>query len=307
MWLLFALGSAFFAGITAVLAKLGIHGHDSTLVTALRTSVVFLGAWIVAAISLKGHFVSGLTAIAPHTYLFLFLSGLATGASWLCFFAALSRAPVTLVSPIDKSSTIIAIAFAVIFLGERLSPIACIGVLALGVGIALTLEPGTLRGLVSQRAKHPTNAPLPNAQKAPTISWIIFALASAIFAALTSILGKVGIIGVDSNLGTAIRTSVVLLMAWIVVVLHAKPAQIRTIPVRDHAWIAASGIATSASWLCYYRALQEGPASVIVPIDKLSILVTVAFSALMLREHVSGRYLLGIAGMCAGAVLMVIG
>ena len=307
MWLLFALGSAFFAGITAVLAKLGIHGHDSTLVTALRTSVVFLGAWIVAAISLKGHFVSGLTAIAPHTYLFLFLSGLATGASWLCFFAALSRAPVTLVSPIDKSSTIIAIAFAVIFLGERLSPIACIGVLALAAGIGFTLEPGVLRSLVSQRAKHPRNAPLPNTQKAPTASWIIFALASAIFAALTSILGKIGITGVDSNLGTSIRTSVVLLMAWIVVALHATPAQIRTIPLRDHVWIAASGIATTASWLCYYRALQEGPASVVVPIDKLSILVTVAFSALLLREGISGRYLLGIAGMCAGAVLMVIG
>ena len=252
MWLLFALGSAFFAGITAVLAKLGIHGHDSTLVTALRTSVVFLGAWIVAAISIKGHFASELTALTPRTYLFLFLSGLATGASWLCFFAALSRAPVTLVSPIDKSSTIIAIAFAVIFLDERLSPIACLGVLTLGVGIAFTLEPGVLRSLVSQRAKHPRNAPLPDAQKAPTASWIIFALASAIFAALTSILGKVGITGVDSNLGTAIRTSVVLLMAWIVVVLHAKPAQIRTIPLRDHAWIAASGIATTASWLCYY-------------------------------------------------------
>ena len=307
MWLLFALGSAFFAGITAVLAKLGIHGHDSTLVTALRTSVVFLGAWIVATISIKGHFASELTAITPRTYLFLFLSGLATGASWLCFFAALSRAPVTLVSPIDKSSTIIAIAFAVIFLGERLSLIACIGVLALAAGITLTLEPGVLRRLVSQRTKHPTNASLPDAQKAPRASWIIFALASAIFAALTSILGKVGITGVDSNLGTAIRTSVVLLMAWILVALHAKPAQVRTISLRDHAWIAASGIATTASWLCYYRALQEGPTSVIVPIDKLSILVTVAFSALMLREGVSGRYLLGIAGMCAGAVLMVIG
>lgn len=307
MWLLFALGSAFFAGITAVLAKLGIHGHDSTLVTALRTAVVFLGAWIVAAISIKGHFASELTAITPRTYLFLLLSGLATGASWLCFFAALSRAPVTLVSPIDKSSTIIAIAFAVTFLGERLSPIACIGVLALAAGITLTLEPGALRRLVSQRTKHPTNAALPDAQKAPRASWIIFALASAIFAALTSILGKVGITGVDSNLGTAIRTSVVLLMAWILVALHAKPAQVRTISLRDHAWIAASGIATTASWLCYYRALQEGPACVVVPIDKLSILVTVAFSALMLREGVSGRYLLGIAGMCAGAVLMVIG
>lgn len=307
MWLLFALGSAFFAGITAVLAKLGIHGHDSTLVTALRTSVVFLGAWIVAAISIKGHFASELTAITPHTYLFLFLSGLATGASWLCFFAALSRAPVTLVSPIDKSSTIIAIVFALVFLGERLSPVACIGVLALTAGITLTLEPGVLRSLASQRAKRPTNAPLPDMQKVPTASWIIFALASAIFAALTSILGKVGITGVDSNLGTAIRTSVVLLMAWIVVILHAKPAQIRTIPVHDHAWIAASGIATTASWLCYYRALQAGPASLVVPIDKLSILVTVTFSALMLREHVSGRYLLGIAGICAGAVLMVIG
>lgn len=170
MWLLFALGSAFFAGITAVLAKLGIHGHDSTLVTALRTSVVFLGAWIVAAISIKGHFASEFTAITPHTYLFLFLSGLATGASWLCFFAALSRAPVTLVSPIDKSSTIIAIAFAVIFLGERLSPVACIGVLALTAGITLTLEPGVLRSLASQRAKRPTNAPLPDMQKVPTAS-----------------------------------------------------------------------------------------------------------------------------------------
>lgn len=273
----------------------------------MRTSVVFLGAWIVAAVSIKGHFASELTAIAPNTYLFLFLSGLATGASWLCFFAALSRAPVTLVSPIDKSSTIIAIAFAVFFLGERLSPIACVGVLALTAGIGLTLEPGVLRGLFSQHAKLSENAPIPDAQKAPTDWWIIFALASAIFAALTSILGKVGISGVDSNLGTAIRTSVVLLMAWIVVALHEKPAQVRTIPLRDHAWIAASGIATTASWLCYYRALQAGPASLVVPIDKLSILVTVAFSALMLRERVSGRYLLGIAGLSAGTLLMIIG
>lgn len=307
MWLFFALASSFFAGITAVLAKCGIHGHDSTLITALRTSVVFLGAWIVAAISIKGHFVSDLIAIEPNTYLFLFLSGLATGASWLCFFAALSRAPVTAVSPIDKSSTIIAIAFAVLFLGERLSPIACVGVLTLTAGISLTLEPGVLRGLFSHHAKHPTNATLPSAQKASTAWWIIFALASAIFAALTSILGKVGISGVDSNLGTAIRTSVVLLMAWIIVVLHAKPAQVRTIPLRDHAWITASGIATTASWLCYYRALQAGPASVVVPIDKLSILVTVTFSALMLRERISGRYLLGIAGLSAGTVLMIIG
>lgn len=307
MWLFFALASSFFAGITAVLAKRGIHGHDSTLITALRTSVVFLGAWIVAAISIKGHFVSDLIAIEPNTYLFLFLSGLATGASWLCFFAALSRAPVTAVSPIDKSSTIIAIAFAVLFLGERLSPIACVGVLTLTAGISLTLEPGVLRGLFSHHAKRPTNATLPSAQKASTTWWIIFALASAIFAALTSILGKVGISGVDSNLGTAIRTSVVLLMAWIVVVLHAKPAQVRTIPLRDHAWITASGIATTASWLCYYRALQAGPASVVVPIDKLSILVTVTFSALMLRERISGRYLLGITGLSAGTVLMIIG
>ena len=307
MWILFALGSAFFAGITAVLAKLGIHGHDSTLVTALRTSVVFLGAWIVAAISLHGHFLSELTSISSRTYLFLFLSGLATGASWLCFFAALSKAPVTFVSPIDKSSTIIAIAFAVIFLGESLSPIALVGVLILGIGIVLTLEPGLFRGFVSQRSKTSASTPLPDAQKAPAASWMIFALASAVFAALTSILGKIGITGVDSNLGTAVRTSIVLLMAWIVVALHAKPASIHTIPLRDHAWIAASGIATTASWLCYYRALQEGPASIIVPIDKLSILVTVAFSALMLRERVSGRYLLGIAGLCAGTVLMVIG
>lgn len=261
----------------------------------------------MAAISINGHFASELTAIAPSTYLFLFLSGLATGASWLCFFAALSRAPVTVVSPIDKSSTIIAIAFAVFFLGERLSPIACVGVLALTAGIGLTLEQGMLSGLFSQHTKRPANAPLPDAQKASTASWMIFALASAIFAALTSILGKVGITGVDSNLGTAIRTSVVLLMAWIVVALHAKPAQVRTIPLRDQAWIAASGIATTASWLCYYRALQAGPASLVVPIDKLSILVTVAFSALMLRERVSGRYLLGIAALCAGTVLMIIG
>ena len=170
MWILFALGSAFFAGITAVLAKLGIHGHDSTLVTALRTSVVFLGAWIVAASSLHGHFLSELTSISSRTYLFLFLSGLATGASWLCFFAALSKAPVTFVSPIDKSSTIIAIAFAVIFLGESLSPIALVGVLILGIGIVLTLEPGLFRGFASQRSKTPASTPLPDAQKAPAAS-----------------------------------------------------------------------------------------------------------------------------------------
>ena len=208
-------------------------------------------------------------------------------------------------SPIDKSSTIIAIAFAVIFLGERLSPIACIGVLALTAGIGFTLEPGVLRSLVSQYAQRPTNALLPDAQKSPTASWIIFALASAIFAALTSILGKIGITGVDSNLGTAIRTSVVLLMAWIVVALHATPAQIRTIPLRDHVWIAASGIATTASWLCYYRALQLGEVAQVAPVDKLSVVLAALFAVAFLGERPSLREWLGLGLVGAGVVVLV--
>ena len=235
---------------------------------------------------------SGVTSIDGTSALFLVLSGLATGASWLCYFAALARGDVSRVAPIDKLSTILAIILALVLLGEPVSLWGVIGIVVITVGTLLMVEPSDLSGL--PRALHGGG------------SWLTFALASALFAALTSILGKVGISGVDPTLGTAVRTLVVLAMAWVIVGAQGRMGEVRLIPGREVAFIVASGTATCASWLAYYHALKDGPASVVVPIDKLSILVTVAVSAAAFHERFTRRYLLGLALMCGGTVAMVV-
>lgn len=285
MWLAFAVGSAFFAGITAILAKCGIRNVDSTVATAVRTIVVLVFAW--AMVLIVGS-LDQITSIDSRTMVFLVLSGLATGASWLCYFKALELGDVNKVVPIDKSSIVLAIVLALVFLGESISAAGVAGVVAIDVGTMLMIER--------------KDAPAGNRGQ----SWLLFALGSAFFAAMTSILGKVGIEGVESNLGTAIRTVVVLAMSWVMVLVTKKQSQVRGIPRRELGFLLASGVATGASWLCFYRALQEGPASVVLPIDKLSILVTVVFSFLVLGETLTRKSLVGLVLIVAGTLLMVI-
>jgi len=286
MWLIFAVGSAFFAGVTSILAKCGIRKTDSTVATAVRTIVVLIMSVVMVLIVGSG---GGLTSIGGKSWLFLVLSGIATGASWLCYFKALQNGDVNKVVPVDKSSTVLAMILALIFLNEPISVIKCIGLVAVAAGIFLMIEKKKQEGTTGKSAK-----------------WLPYAVLSAVFAALTSILGKVGIEGVESNLGTAVRTAVVLVMAWLMVFVTGKTPEVRKIPRRELLFISLSGLATGGSWLCYYKALQDGPASVIVPIDKLSILITVAFSWFVFREKLSKRSLIGLILLTAGTLLMAV-
>lgn len=286
MWILFAFGSAFFAGITAILAKCGIRKTDSTVATAVRTIVVLLFSWLmVFAVGSQDQ----LGSIDPNTWLFLILSGLATGASWLCYFRALQLGDINKVVPVDKSSVILTMLLAFLFLQEPITPFGGIGVVLIAAGTFLMIEKKDVEQKEDQKK-----------------SWFLYAAGSAIFASLTSILGKIGISGVESNLGTAIRTAVVLLMAWVMVFVAGNAGEVRKIPKNELGFICLSGIATGASWLCYYRALQDGLASIVVPIDKLSILVTVAFSYFVFHERLSKKSAIGLVLIVAGTLAMLI-
>lgn len=287
MWLVFAAGSAFFAGLTSILAKCGIRKTDSTVATALRTIAVLIMAILMTMIT--GSW-SGITNISGKTWLFLVLSGLATGGSWLCYFRALQVGDVNKVVPVDKSSTVLTMALAFIFLNESISLLKCICMVMILAGTLLMIE------------KKKTDSPGSNSAK-----WLPYAILSAVFAALTSILGKIGIDGVSSDLGTAIRTAVVLVMAWLMVPVTGKADKLRGLDKRELLFIALSGLATGGSWLCYYKALQDGPASVVVPIDKLSILVSILFSYIVFHEKLTKRSAAGLAILVAGTLLMLVG
>ena len=285
MWLIYAVASAFFAGVTSILAKCGIQKTDSNVATALRTVVVFIFSWIMVFLTkVQGQ----ITGIDEKTLLFLVLSGGATGASWLCYFHALQIGDINKVVPIDKSSTVLTIVLALIFLGEGISLKKAASVLVIAVGIFLMIEKKDVEKQQGKESK----------------SWFFYACGSAVFASLTAILGKIGISGVDSNLGTASRTTVVLVMAWMMVFVTGKQKEIHKLTGKELLFICCSGIATGASWLCYYRALKEGPASVVVPIDKLSVLVTVAFSYFVFGEKLGKRSAVGLALLTAGTVAM---
>lgn len=286
MWLLAACGSALFAGATAVLVKLGVRETDSDLVTALRTCVVLAFSWLmVFVVGSQGT----LAQVTLRSAAFLVLSGLATGASWLCYFRALALADVSRVAPIDKSSTALTVLLAIALFGET------DGLPLKLAGTALLLV-GTLLMAAGEKSDEcPEDVPCDR-------RWALFSVLSAVFAALTSILAKVGVKDVESNLATALRTCVVLVMAWAIVLARGKQRQLSGIDRREAAFITLSGVATGTSWLCYYYAIQNGPVSVVVPIDKLSVLVTVAFSALVLRERLGRRELGGLALLVAGTL-----
>ncbi len=286
MWIVFAFGSAFFAGVTSILAKCGIRKTDSNVATAIRTIVVLVFSWLMVFVVGSQNQVG---SIESKTLVFLILSGLATGASWLCYFKALQLGNINKVVPIDKSSTILTILLAFLFLHEEISIPKAIGVVVIATGTFLMIE------------KKDTDP-----QQIKGNGWLLYAVGSAVFASLTAILGKIGISGVESNLGTAIRTGVVLVMAWVMVFATGKQHTIRNIPQKELGFICLSGLATGASWLCYYKALQDGLASVVVPIDKLSILVTVAFSYVVFHERLSKKSAVGLISIVAGTLVMLI-
>ena len=286
MWLIMAALSALFAGLTAILAKCGIKKTDSDVATALRTVVVLLFAWVMV-------FVVGsagtVTEISAKSIIFLILSGLATGASWICYFKALSVGDVNKVVPVDKSSTVLTVFLAIILFGEteRLA-VKLIGTSLLAVGVFLMIEKKKTEAKETKRI------------------WLPYAIGSAVFAALTSILGKIGITDVESNLGTAIRTGVVLVMAWLIVFIKGKESDLKKLDRKELVFIALSGIATGASWLCYYYAIQNGVVSVVVPIDKLSVVVSVVFSWYVFKEKLSRKALAGLILIVVGTLTMAI-
>lgn len=286
MWIVFAFGSALLAGLTSILAKCGIKKTDSTVATAIRTIVVLFFSWLmVFIVGSEGE----IGSITPHTLIFLVLSGLATGASWLCYFKALQLGDINKVVPIDKSSTVLTILLAAILLGEGITLYSGIGIALIAVGTFLMIE------------KKDVKSDIPKNKR-----WIIYAIGSAVFASLTAILGKIGISDVESNLGTAIRTGVVLVMSWIMVFVTGKQNKIKVISKKELGFICFSGLATGGSWLCYYKALHDGPASVVVPIDKLSILVTILFSYIVFREKLSKKTAFGLFLTVGGTLLMLV-
>ena len=279
MWILYAVGSAFFAGVTSILEKSGIKKTDSNVATAIRTIVVFIFSWIMV-------FVVGSQAsikmVGQKTLLFLILSGLATGASWLCYFHALQIG--------DKSSTVLTIVLALIFLKEGITWQKSIAVILIAIGIFLMIQKKSTAEENDSNGK----------------SWLFYAVLSAVFASLTAVLGKIGITGIESNLGTAIRTGIVLVMAWSMVFITGKQSEIHNIDRRELIFICCSGIATGASWMYYYKALQNGPASVVIPIDKSSVLVTVAFSYFIFHESLDKKSAIGLALLVLGTIIIAI-
>ena len=285
-WLLMSILSAVFAGLTSILAKCGIRKTDSDLATALRTVVVLIFSWLMVFVSGAQ---DGINSIGTVSLVFLILSGLATGASWICYFKALSMGDVNKVVPIDKSSTVMSVLLAILVFGETQS-------LALRLPATAVLAAGILL-MVDKK---------PGETKETRRGWMLYAFLGAVFAALTSVLAKLGIDGVDSNLGTAIRTLVVLIMSWLIVFAGGKEKGLKNLDGKEVLFIVLSGFATGASWLCYYYAIQKGLVSVVVPIDKMSILVSVVFSRLVFGEKISRRALWGLVLMLAGTLVMAL-
>ena len=285
MWVIFAFLSAFFAGITSILAKCGIRKTDSNVATFIRTIIVLLFSLLMVMI--VGSFPT-LKNLSAKTILFLVLSGLSTGASWLCYFRALQKGNINKVVPIDKSSTVLTIILATIFLGESITLYKTLGIIAIGLGTLMMIEKKDTENKTEEKG------------------WLFYAILSAVFASLTSILGKVGIEGVESNLGTSIRTVVVIVMSFVMVSVTGKVKEIKRIDKKELAFILLSGLSTGASWLFYYRALQDGEASIVVPIDKLSILVTIAFSYFVFKEKLGKKALIGLVLIVMGTLVLLI-
>lgn len=288
MWIFFAAGSAIFAGITAVLAKVGIKNTDSDVATALRTIVVLLFSWLMVFVT--DSYIP-FRAVSDQNLLLLLLSGIATGASWLCYFKALQSGDVNKVVPIDKTSTVLTMVLAFLFLGETINTTMLLGMTGILTGTMMMIEKKEISQQKGEKQEY---------------GWRIYAILSAVFASATSILGKLGMEGIPSNYGTAVRTGVVLVMAWVVVLVQRKQYQVKSVGRKSWLFLLCSGITTGLSWLCYYRALQEGPASIVVPIDKLSVLITILFARVCLKERLSKKAAVGLLLLTAGTLLLLL-
>ncbi|MBU5473731.1 EamA family transporter [Roseburia sp. MSJ-14] len=288
MWILFATGSALFAGATAILAKIGVKNTDSDVATALRTIVVLLFSWLMVFVT--NSYVP-IDEVTQKTLWLLVLSGVATGASWLCYFKALQLGDVNKVTPIDKTSTVLTMILAFLFLGEAFTVPMFIGMVGILAGTMLMIE--KKETVVTQQQKK-------------DYRWLIYAILSVVFASATSILGKLGMEGIPSNYGTAVRTGVVLVMAWVVVFLQKKQSKVKGVGRTSWIFLILSGVTTGMSWLCYYRALQEGPASIVVPIDKLSILITILFARVFLKERLTKKAVVGLVLLVAGTLVLLL-
>lgn len=287
MWIVLAFASSVFAALTTILAKCGIKKTDSTVATAIRTCVVVIFAWIMVLI--VGSY-GGISEVEPKSWIFLILSGFATGTSWLCYFKALQLGDVNKVVAVDKSSVVFSLLLAFVILGEPFSALSGLAVILITAGTYLMVDWKKSEG----------------AGTGKNFQWLLYALGSAVFASLTSILGKIGIENVESNLGTAVRTVVVLIFSWVMVFVSGKKKEVRGIEKRELIFIVLSGFATGGSWLCYFKALQDGLASVVVPVDKMSILFVVIASAVIFKEKISGRAVVGLLCIVAGTFLMII-
>ncbi len=309
MWIVAALGSALFAGLVAILGKLGVQSTDSDVATAIRTLVVIPVAWIAAALAGS---IGSISSLSTTTWVFLILSGLATGGSWICYFKALSTGPIDKVVPIDKSSAVLATLLAIALFSETAN-------LAIKLPAIAIILAGTMM-MIERRDVHASSADVSSDTQGGTASsnasagsgglarasrsWLFYAVLSAVFAALTSILGKVGIDGVESNLGTAIRTCVVLVMSWGIVFARGKGPLVRQAKGRELVFLVLSGIATGASWLCYYYAIQTGLVSVVVQLDRLSILISVFFAWIVFHERLNKKSGAGLALIVAGTIAL---
>ena len=286
LWFFYAVGAAVFAALTTVLAKIGLHNVGSHLATAIRSVVVLVFAWLIVFMTGAQ---DGIWQIGGRTWVFLILSGLSTGGSWLCFFRALHLGTVNRVVPIDKSSTILTMLLAFLFLREPVGPVTMAGMALMGTGTWLMLE---------LKKDHSDQTPARR-------SWLFFAVMAAVFASLTAIFGRIGVADMDANLWTAIRTMVVVPMSWLMVFLTDGTGEVKGIDRKSWLFLVLSGVATGVSWLFFYHALQIGNASLVVPIDKLSIVLTMGFARLFLGERFSGRSLAGLALLTIGTLLPV--
>ena len=286
MSIILALLAAVFAAFTSILAKIGIQKVNSNLATAIRTIVVLLMAFIIVVVTDQ---LDAIFDVTSKALIFFILSGITTGLSWLCFFKALQIGDVSKVVPIDKSSVVITIILSFIILREPVTLFVVIG------GVLITIGTFVLIGRAKKKEKVSISQ-----------SYILLAILAAIFAALTSILAKIGIENVDPNVATFIRTIVIILFAWGIVIFQGTQKEIKNISRKSMLFLILSGAATGLSWLCYFAAIAIGKVSVVAPIDKFSVVITMLLSFMILKEKPTKNTVLGGIIITIGTVFLIL-
>lgn len=290
MSIILALLAALFASFTAILAKIGIEKVDSNLATAVRTVVVVIMAYLMVAITGQ---TDSIFNISMKSYIFLILSGLTTGMSWLCFFKAIQIGDVSKVVPIDKASVVLTILLSFIILGEPATAFVVSGGIIISIGTFV---------LIGKEKKNDRK----KKKGFNTKSYIFLAVLSAVFAALTNILAKIGIEDVDSNVATFIRTVVIILFAWGIVFFQGTFKELKNISKKSYLFLLLSGAATGLSWLCYFAALALGKVSIVNPIDKFSVVLTMVLSFIILKEKPTKNTIAGAILITIGTALLII-